>query len=408
MKYSGKAQTDNYKLVHAQYFRSMEEIEHLKRSYIWPITTIINGEEQMYDPRAVTIEDGKVKLEMSKVGDIHPDAGNTAGVSAGLPVNQKYYSGLLTSHQSFRIGPFFRCVIRAKLPKGKGLWSAGWLLAIKNKWPDQPMLDEFDIFEALGREESNWYHIASHGYRLKDQPQEENHWSQAVNGKFDIHNEFNDFFVEFRPDGIFAGINDDYMAAFPFPKKYLEHEWHYLLNLAGGGAWAGPLDPEALPAAMYVESVKFYQTTEFGMLSEPIDEASGANNNIAAPPSDSDVVAVVEPETDVPMVDAAGDDLPAVDAIEEKDPTVVRTWGRGYDPAFSHDTQSGLLRWAEHPKATGYKVFRNGAYMATVESAGYTTYRRGFYSVEPVASDGSSILRSRLYRVRRNLAGPVT
>jgi len=72
---------------------------------------------------------------------------NTADNSFALN-RQPYLSGVITSYDSFRFR-YGRVEMRAKMPAGKGLWSAFWLLNAYYH-QDQPEDPEIDIIEAIG------------------------------------------------------------------------------------------------------------------------------------------------------------------------------------------------------------------------------------------------------------------
>ena len=284
---------------------------------------------------------------------------------------------------------------RAKLARGQGLWSAIWLLAYINssKWP----LPEIDIVEALGREDAHWYHIASHAYHLEG-AQSEKHWSEAVTGEFNVYDEFNTFFVRLTEKAIYAGINGQLLVSFPMPEEYKDLKWHWLLNLAGGGNWAGKVDKSILPATMQVEYLKFYQTAEEDD-GPVIEQESGENNNVSAEPP----MVEAEPREPVKSMEEVTED-------DDDDAPTLRTGGKdasGYEVGFTHDIMTGKLRWANHSKAKGgYKVFRNGVYVTTVEEPEYVTFQRGFYSVEPTTADGRRLMRSSMFRIRRDITPP--
>ena len=83
------------------------------------------AELETYDPANVTVEDGQLHLHSVK----------------GYEGGQWYTSGIVTSlaREKFSYGYF---EIRAKIPKGKGIWPAFWLTN------DGSL--EIDVFEVLG------------------------------------------------------------------------------------------------------------------------------------------------------------------------------------------------------------------------------------------------------------------
>ena len=72
-----------------------------------------------------------------------------------FPKNLPYASGLLTTFRSFSF-TYGYIEMRARVPKGKGLWPAFWLLPVDNTWPP-----EIDVMEVLGGD-TNEFHATVH------------------------------------------------------------------------------------------------------------------------------------------------------------------------------------------------------------------------------------------------------
>jgi len=75
---------------------------------------------------------------------------------------RSHTSAMITTHQSHK-QKYGRFEIRAKVPEGKGLWPAFWLMPAKGGWPP-----EIDIAEWLG-DQPNMVHAALHRTK-KDHP----------------------------------------------------------------------------------------------------------------------------------------------------------------------------------------------------------------------------------------------
>ncbi|MDB6022114.1 MAG: Beta-glucanase/Beta-glucan synthetase [Pedosphaera sp.] len=160
---------------------------------------------------------------------------------------RNYTSGMLTTYGKFsqRYGRF---EIRCRIPKGKGMWPAFWLLPDPLGWPP-----EIDILEILGHEPGKLY--MTHHFR-NDQRQHKSHGGQWAGP--DFSKEFHEFAVEWTPqeikwlvDGIERCHSTD---SIPQTKMYI------LLNLAVGGDWPGaPDDQTHFPAAFEVDYVRVYE-----------------------------------------------------------------------------------------------------------------------------------------------------
>jgi len=169
-----------------------------------------------------------------------------------------YTSARLSSVSAFKYGIF---EMKAKLPQGRGIWSAFWLLASKRPmhWPND---GEIDIMEHVGYDPSK-VHATIHC-------DEFNHVKGTQIGKsFNINDPFNQFHtytLDWRPTSIKAYIDgqnyfhyekpDNSYQAWPF-----NNEMNILLNVAVGGNWGGAqgIDDGIFPTKYTVQYVRQYQ-----------------------------------------------------------------------------------------------------------------------------------------------------
>lgn len=156
----------------------------------------------------------------------------TAKPEAGLPQGMTHRSGLITSERLFsqQYGYF---EIRARLPRGKGLWPAFWLLPVDGSWPP-----EIDVMEMLGHAPETYYvalHARPDGQTL-DQV-------TAVAAR-DLSAEFHVFGVSWRPNRIGFYLDDTLVQESATPAD-MRRPMYLLANLAVGGAgsWPGQADP---------------------------------------------------------------------------------------------------------------------------------------------------------------------
>jgi beta-glucanase (GH16 family) len=168
----------------------------------------------------------------------------------------RYTSASLTTANlaSWRYG---RIEVRAKLPKGKGVWPAIWTLGTafpKVKWPD---CGEIDIMELVGKEPNHIYGTLH--YALKDGK------DGADQGMLETEKPSDDFHiyaVEWDADRIeFFFDGRKYKIAFiekagQDDKNPFRQPHYLILNFALGGDWGGPIDDTILSQQFLIDYVR--------------------------------------------------------------------------------------------------------------------------------------------------------
>lgn len=191
-----------------------------------------NNEKQSYAPENVTLREGLLVLRAERKA------------REGMA----FTSGMVASHEKFgqRYGWF---EARMKLPRGKGLWPAFWLLPENRTWPP-----EIDIMEHKGR-------LADHVWLTLHLPQPGT-WRPKSDGKEwsgpDFTAGFHTFAVEWEPSAMRWYV--DGVERHTFQRATPDVPMYLILNLAVGGDWDG--DPDAttpLPAEMLVEWVRVWR-----------------------------------------------------------------------------------------------------------------------------------------------------
>ena len=185
-----------------------------------------NNELQQYTQGGNHIvSDGTLKLECRR-----ESSGTKSFTSGSIQSKNKV---------AFKNG---RCEIRAKLTKLKGTWPAFWLMGQSGNWPN---CGELDVFEQING--SEWvganFHLPKSGNKTISTsgmacPEDGTHWGDAFHRIGVIMTEFE--IVWYVDDHIFKRIDVRNKTRHPMvDNKY----WYILLNLAFGGNWPGPLDP---------------------------------------------------------------------------------------------------------------------------------------------------------------------
>ena len=149
--------------------------------------------------------------------------------------------------------------LRAKLPKGRGVWPAFWSLGTSGGWPRG---GEVDIMEYVGKEPHD-VHCNLH-YALKGR-----HTSAGGMVKLDNPwDEFHVYAVDWNSDRMEFSCDQKKYYTFDLSKAdeqgfnpYRKPQY-ILLNLALGGGYGGPIDDANLPQTFVIDYVRVYQRAE--------------------------------------------------------------------------------------------------------------------------------------------------
>lgn len=211
-----------------------------------------NNERQYYSngrPENARIEDGALVIEARRERldkARYPDWGG-----------QAYTSAKLVTRRALGYG-FYE--IRAKLPCGRGMWPAIWMVPNGGKWPD---IGEIDIMEMVGWDPNvvlGTLHTGAFNHAKGTQRGAKVTVPTACTA-------FHRYQLDWRPDAITIGVdgrafmrvrNDQPggKAAWPFDVAF-----PLILNLAVGGDWGGQkgIDDAALPQRMHVDYVRYWK-----------------------------------------------------------------------------------------------------------------------------------------------------
>jgi len=174
---------------------------------------------------------------------------------------QQYTSARMKTEGKFAQA-YGRFEARMKLPTGKGIWPAFWMLGADIGQVDWPKAGEIDVLEAIGPGTTVYSTLHGPGYS----------GAHALSTKFElpggeaIDAGFHVYAVEWAPEAI-RFYFDDHLIVEQTPKDLpqgtawvFDHPFFLLLDLAVGGRWPG--DPDAttaLPAQMLVDYVRVYR-----------------------------------------------------------------------------------------------------------------------------------------------------
>ncbi len=212
-----------------------------------------NNEPQFYT-------DAKLKNARQEKGNLiieaHKNDAGSPWTSARLSTQGK---------ESFLYG---KIEFRAKVPVGRGTWSAGWLLG--DEYRDEiswPYCGEIDVLECVGYEINDSTgdginHATCHtrAYYFKQ--------GNQIGSEIEVKNmdgEFHTYAVEWYPDVIYGLVDGE--RYFTYDKNANELEWPFfkpqniIINLAVGGGWGGAkgIDPQWESHQYILDYVRVYE-----------------------------------------------------------------------------------------------------------------------------------------------------
>ena len=211
-----------------------------------------NQELQMFTDRKenVRVENGVLIIEARQ------DSPNIAGTV------REYSSGRVrTKHRGDWL--YGRIDVRAKLPKGQGIWPAIWMLSTEEKYGGWASSGEIDIMEFKGHQTTKIYGSLHYGASWPK--------NRFTTGTYeltqgDFSTDFHVFSVDWQRekitwlvDGTAYQTLDQWStdaAAFPAP---FDQPFHLLLNLSVGGGFVGTPDATtAYPQRFEVDYVRVF------------------------------------------------------------------------------------------------------------------------------------------------------
>lgn len=237
---------DGWKLVWADEFDTPGAPDPKKWSYEEGL--LRNNEAQYYtrDRREnARVEDGHLVIEARK-----EDWKGSHYTSASLHTHQK---------AEWTYG---RIEVRAKVPAGRGMWPAAWMLGSNIGSAGWPLCGEIDLMENVGFDLHNAHfnvHTKAFNHVI--------HTNKGVTVPLrDPDRDFHTYAAQWDPQAIRFFLDGRQVFVFLNDGKGVEH-WPFdkpqylILNCAVGGAWGGMkgIDDAAFPARYEIDYVRVYQ-----------------------------------------------------------------------------------------------------------------------------------------------------
>ena len=152
--------------------------------------------------------------------------------------------------------------VRAKLPDGRGIWPAIWMLPTDWNYGGWPASGEIDIMENVGYDP---FVIVASAHTQAYNHVQGTQKSGTINIP-DCYTEFHNYILEWEANEYRVYVDSKLFFTFrnektgfqawPFDKRF-----HLLLNVAVGGNWGGVkgIDDSIFPRTMLVDYVRVYQ-----------------------------------------------------------------------------------------------------------------------------------------------------
>jgi beta-glucanase (GH16 family) len=211
-------------------------------------TNSSNGEQQWYTPANVIESGGTLKLRAQRQTTLAPD-GKTYDYTSGM-ISSGRTTSLLNTPPKFQF-KYGYMEMRAKLPKGTGLWPAFWTLPSSHGWPP-----EIDVMEGRGDRPND----VNVGVYNKDATGKTVHGSVWVNGLADYTAGFHTFAVDWQPTYLNYYIDGVLRISVTDPVRIPTEPMYVLANLAVGGNWPGSPDASTpFPSDLEIDWIHVFE-----------------------------------------------------------------------------------------------------------------------------------------------------
>ena len=185
-----------------------------------------------------------------------------------VALKEDYQNRHYTSAKLMTLGKkhvqYGRMEVMVKLPQGKGTWPALWFLGTKIKEEGWPACGEIDLMEHVGHNPEHIHfslHSRTNHHLIGNQPT----LALDVPGILDGFHEFamdwtDEYFIFYIDKKEIVRFNKrDYIGKAEWP---FDQPFYFIMNLAIGGTWGGPIDDSIFPVSMDIKYVKFYERVE--------------------------------------------------------------------------------------------------------------------------------------------------
>ena len=227
----------------------------------YEIGYIRNNEAQYYSDRLENVFQKDGALTIRTLKEKFPIAGKPGSKGREFA---EYTSGSINTLG--KAGWLYgRVEVRARLPKGKGIWPAIWMMGTNIREVGWPRCGEIDIMEYVGKEPGRVYgtiHMRRRGAAESWKVVSKGNNVEPGNpeGRFCV------YALEWTEDKLTILVDETVVLEFLRSEEEKKTEvWpfdkpHYLLlNTAIGGAWGGEIADDTCPTDYQIDYVRVYQ-----------------------------------------------------------------------------------------------------------------------------------------------------
>ena len=228
----------------------------------------LNQEKQVYKSENAEVKDGVLRITAKK-----------EKTTIGSQTHDYTSARILTKGRYAQ--KYGRIDVKAKLPLGKSLWPAIWMLPEDDEYTGWPTSGEIDIMESKGSVPDKVWGTLHYGDKRPNNAQSGSHYEFPEGQTID---QFHVYSIEWQPGEIKWFINGEHYQTqdnwysvcpesgerFAFPAPF-DKRFHLILNLALGGWYDGvgenlDVDPSIFNGGqehvMEVDYVRFYELVD--------------------------------------------------------------------------------------------------------------------------------------------------
>jgi beta-glucanase (GH16 family) len=262
---AGVVQAEEWELVWSEEF----EYEGMPDKSKWDYEEgFVRNEEMQYYTRErrenVRVQNGLLIIEGRREDAPNPKHDPNSMKWQKQRQSIRYTSGSINTlgKASFQYG---RIEVRAKVPQGRGVWPAIWMMGVNRAEVGWPRCGEIDIMEYVGKDP---HRIHANNHFAYPRNKNKAVHKSAGGGKITIREPYKNFHVyaiEWNEKEIRFFVDEERYATFnldlagkgadnPFRKPH-----YLLLNLALGGRWGGAIDDNMLPQKYEIDYIRVYK-----------------------------------------------------------------------------------------------------------------------------------------------------